>query len=150
MSVPLGSLVDLEGQLSFEIRNAHLALQRDIAAAFRALDLTPEAFYVLCVLYRAPGQTPAALAKLVGVQPPNMHLLLKRLRSAGFVEDLPLKDRRSKALRLTERGEALRRSALTRWFTHCGHVDRQAGDRPHGELNSALRGLARLRPSPQN
>jgi len=70
--------------------------------------LTPVEYAVVASLDDAPDIEQAALARRLGIDPVSTHHLVNRLTAAGYVERrVSALDRRARALRLTQRGQAL-------------------------------------------
>jgi MarR family transcriptional regulator, temperature-dependent positive regulator of motility len=71
--------------------------------------LTPVEYAVLASLETVPDIEQAALARRLGIDPVSAHHMVNRLTAAGYVERrVSAVDRRARALRLTQRGQALR------------------------------------------
>ena len=71
--------------------------------------LTPVEYAVLASLETVPDIEQAALARRLGIDPVSAHHIVNRLTAAGYVERrVSALDRRARALRLTQRGQALR------------------------------------------
>ncbi len=71
--------------------------------------LTPVEYAVLASLESVPDIEQAALARRLGIDPVSAHHIVNRLTAAGYVERrVSALDRRARALRLTQRGQALR------------------------------------------
>lgn len=71
--------------------------------------LTPVEYAVLASLETAPDIEQAALARRLGIDAVSVHHMVNRLTAAGYVERrVSVLDRRARALRLTQRGQAVR------------------------------------------
>lgn len=71
--------------------------------------LTPIEYAVIGALDDAPDTDQGSLAALVGINPVSAHHMTHRLEAAGLVEQrVDPNDRRSRVVRLTARGHALR------------------------------------------
>jgi len=71
--------------------------------------LTPIEYAVISALYDAPGTDQGSLAALLGINAVSTHHMMHRLEAAGLVEQrVDPSDRRSRVVRLTARGHALK------------------------------------------
>lgn len=72
--------------------------------------LTPIEYAVIDALDDSPDMDQGSLAALLGINTVSAHHMSHRLEAAGLVEQgIDLADRRSRVIRLTPRGHALRR-----------------------------------------
>ena len=113
----------LSAALSFQIRAAHLAIDRDLSRSLASIDLSPEAFYVLWVLDEFPGQILVGLSRRLGSKAPNIHRILRRLEAIDLVQRRATADGRSPAYFNTPRGSELRQRAARLFFDHCARID---------------------------
>lgn len=93
--------------------DAFWAAKRALAVAtqdaFAARGVFPGQNFVLQRLWDRDGQTPAELARALGLSTPTVTATAARLQSAGFLTRAPHPtDRRTYLLMLTERGRDLR------------------------------------------
>jgi len=105
-------IYDLPGHL---IRRLHQISVSAFAAETSAagFDLTPVQFAALSTLADHPGIDQATLAGLIAYDRVTIGGVIARLESRGLViRETSEADRRARVLRLTERGEAVLRTAL--------------------------------------
>lgn len=105
-------IYDLPGHL---IRRLHQISVSAFAAETSAagFDLTPVQFAALGTLAENPGIDQATLAGLIAYDRVTIGGVIARLEGRGLIlRETSAADRRAKKLRLTERGEAVLRTAL--------------------------------------
>ena len=102
----------LEQQVCFAV----VVAARSIVALYKPvlgpLGLTHPQYLVMLALWQRTPQTASQLSSALALDPGTLTPLLKRLESAGLVErGRDARDERQLAVRLTERGTALRAQA---------------------------------------
>jgi len=106
-----GAAVDvgpLSGLIGYALRRAQLAVSRDLAQQFAALDIRPTQYAVLVVLARNPGLRAGQVALALGIRRANFVPLLDGLEARGLAErGRATGDRRASALFLTDAGVAM-------------------------------------------
>jgi len=97
----------LEHSLGYVLRRAQLAVFKSFQSAFRSVDITPAQLSVLIIIERNPGLTHTQVADALGIKRANFVALFDKLETRRLVQRGPAADRRSHALHLTPRGQAL-------------------------------------------
>lgn len=94
--------------LGYHVRLAQIAVFRDFAAAFGALDITPTLFASLVLIDVNPGLKQTDLAQAIQLDRSTVVSVIDNLEGRGLVErKRAVDDRRSNALSLTRKGKAL-------------------------------------------
>jgi MarR family 2-MHQ and catechol resistance regulon transcriptional repressor len=120
-------------------------VMRELAGIYQRVGLSPASFNLLVLLQRGRRRgecTQNELGRCLVVSPSDMTGLVDRLERKGLVRRAPGKDRRSKLLRITPRGEALVERV---WPTHAEAVKRLARVVGAEDRATLLRALGRLR-----
>lgn len=121
----LGLLTDLIG---YRLRRAQIRVFQDFARSLAGVDLTPGHFGILVVLSRNPGISQTALAKAVGVERSTLGEVIEKLDARKLVQRQPAPgDRRSRAVRLSPRGERLLDQAIPLVRAHEDGIARDLG-----------------------
>jgi DNA-binding MarR family transcriptional regulator len=97
----------LENTLGYVLRRAQLAVFKSFQSTFRGVDITPAQISVLIIIERNPGLTHTQVADALGIKRANFVALFDKLETRRLVQRGPAADRRSHALHLTPRGQAL-------------------------------------------
>ncbi|MCL7430335.1 MarR family winged helix-turn-helix transcriptional regulator [Streptomyces sp. YS415] len=106
------------GRLSFAIFSLARAHRAYAAELLRELDLHPGQELLLMQLMERDGQTQAELLASVGLDHSTVSKSLKRMQERGLVEREPTEhDRRAMRVRLTPKGEGMRRPLERMWAT---------------------------------
>ncbi|WP_326600446.1 MarR family winged helix-turn-helix transcriptional regulator [Streptomyces sp. NBC_01803] len=106
------------GRLSFAIFTLARAHRAYAAELLRKVDLHPGQELLLMQLMERDGQTQAELLAAVGLDHSTVSKSLKRMQERGLVEREPTEeDRRVMRVRLTPKGEALRKPLEEMWAT---------------------------------
>ncbi len=110
--------LDPEESPGFLLWHATLRWQRDIAAALAPLDLTHVQFVLLAGTWwlNSHGEDPnqLTLARQAGTDVKMTSQVIRKLEAKGLVlREVDPADTRAKRLRVTERGAALAREAIT-------------------------------------
>lgn len=138
----LGSLPKLTG---YALRRAQLAVFEDFIATFAPVGLRPAQFSALLVIQRNPGRKQSEIASALGIKQANFvglmdeldqRRLTRRIRSSA--------DRRSHALTLTAKGEALLQKAFEALTRHEQRLVDCLGAREHEQLRRLLARLSGL------
>lgn len=105
--------------LCLHVQRAARALARRFDEAFRSLGITSGQFSLLMSLNRPEPPGMAPVAALLAMDRTTLTAALKPLERRGFVDILAdPADRRSKRLRLTEKGKLLLAEAAPIWERH--------------------------------
>lgn len=101
----LGPLPDLIG---YALRRSQVAVFADFIATLSELELRPAQFSVLLLVERNPGRKQSDFAGALGIQRPNFVAMMDELDRRGLTRRITSQtDRRSYALELTRKGEAV-------------------------------------------
>ena len=112
----LGPLPDLIG---YNLRRAQVAVFQSFQAAVAPHDITPGQFGVLIMIMENQGLSQSDLGSAVGIDRSTMVAVIDRLESRGLVVRAPSpNDRRSYALRLSDKGDELMRELIPRIQEH--------------------------------
>ena len=94
--------------LGYALRRAQMATVTEFVGALQEVGLRPTQFSVLTVIKENPGVRQSEVCGALGIQKANFVPLLNELQRRGFaVRKAGIVDRRSSALHLTSRGEAV-------------------------------------------
>ena len=105
----------LEEQAGFWLRRAYQRHMAIFATAMNGLDLTSMQFAALVKLGELGPMSQAELGRLTGMDPATMSGVDARLKRRALIAHRPdPKDRRSRLIELTSRGEALLERAIGR------------------------------------
>jgi DNA-binding MarR family transcriptional regulator len=112
----LGPLPDLIG---YNLRRAQVAVFQSFQNAVAPHDITPGQFGVLIMIMENQGLSQSDLGTAVGIDRSTMVAVIDRLESRGLVVRAPSpNDRRSYALRLSDKGDELMRELIPRIQEH--------------------------------
>lgn len=90
------------------MKRAFNTLQADLNATLRPFDLRMITFSALAVVHDNPGLNQSQLAELLGIERPNLVLIVDTLEKRGLVSRTRSEDdRRANTLALTGTGKAL-------------------------------------------
>ncbi len=94
--------------VGYVLRRAQVAVYQDFARTYAEFDIRPVQYAVLTVIERNPGQKQTAVGAALGVKRANFVALCDELERRNLIvrRNIP-NDRRSYALHLTPKGEAL-------------------------------------------
>ena len=109
-SDPAGTLdmSAIERHVGYLLRRAQLQVFEDVIRALAPLGLRPATYSALVIIDANPGRSQREVASALGIQRPNFVAMMDEFETRGLAERLPSPtDRRSHALRLTERGQSL-------------------------------------------
>jgi len=141
----LGVLPEL---LGYRLRQAQIAVFLDFCAGMEALGVTPGRFGVLQVVAANPGLSQSELGGILGIDRSTVVAVIDRLEAGDLVRRMPApKDRRSHALVLGRRGEALLPELEARVRAHEERIARNLSEAERQTLLDLLSRLARDRPA---
>jgi DNA-binding MarR family transcriptional regulator len=109
--------VELEDLVGFELRRANSASARTFSEMFSDLELKPGQFSILLTVTRFPDETQASISKRLSLDPSSVVPLVDQLERRNYLTR-SAKNRRSHALRITERGLAIVGQAQSRIVAH--------------------------------
>jgi DNA-binding MarR family transcriptional regulator len=113
---PLGDLGRLTG---YHLRRASSVFAADFARAMEGTGLRQVLLGILAVVSANPGINQGSVGRLLGIKRANMVSLINELIDAGLVDrEVDPTDRRAFTLKLSRRGTALLKDALTRIEEH--------------------------------
>jgi DNA-binding MarR family transcriptional regulator len=132
----------LPSTLGYVLRRTQLAVFQSFHRTFAQVDLRPAQYTVLTMIGRNPGLKQSQVSEALGIKRANFVALLDSLEERGLARrEAIASDRRSYALFLTKKGEALARKAARMVEQH----ERQLGDRiGHDNAQTLLELLHRL------
>jgi DNA-binding MarR family transcriptional regulator len=135
-SLDLGPLPGLVG---YVLRRAQVAVFQDFARAYAKFDIRPVQYAVLIVIGGNPGQKQTAVGAALGIKRANFVALCDELEKRNLIvrRHIP-NDRRSYALHLTPKGEALLKQLHA---ANAEHEARIAAVLGAGERESFIRQL---------
>ena len=98
----------VQEHIGFRLRMAQVAVFRNFVEAFRPYDLRPVHYSALKLIALNPGLRQQRLGETLEIKRPNLVLLMADMKKRGWIERRrsPV-DKRSYALHLTGKGEAL-------------------------------------------
>jgi DNA-binding MarR family transcriptional regulator len=109
----------LRGFLGYGLKRAFNAVQSDVNATLGPLGLRMITFSALAVVRDAPGISAAGLAQVLGLERPNLVLILDELEGAGLITRTRARtDRRTHELRATLVGRKLAARAADALAAH--------------------------------
>ena len=98
----------LDRVLGYALRRAQVAVFNDFRRSFAELDIRPTQYAVLAILAEHPGLKQGDVSAALGIKRTNFVAVLDELERRGLARrEAVADDRRSRALFLTEEGEAL-------------------------------------------
>jgi DNA-binding MarR family transcriptional regulator len=105
----MAAALPLDDQLCFALYAASMAVQRAYKPMLDEIGITYPQYLVLHTLWEEDGRTVGGVAERLALESSTVTPLVKRLEAAGFVTRArDTGDERRVAVRLTERGKALR------------------------------------------
>jgi DNA-binding MarR family transcriptional regulator len=133
----LGPLPSLTG---YVLRRAQLVVFDDFIKTFAPLGLRPAQFSTLIVIRRNPGRKQSEIAAALGIKQANFVALMDELDQRGLTRRVRSStDRRSHALTLTAKGDALLQKALGVLEKYEQRFVSQLGSDDHERLLELLR-----------
>lgn len=137
----LGPLPDLIG---YNLRRAQIAVFQSFQAAVAPHDITPGQFGVLIMIMENQGLSQSDLGSAVGIDRSTMVAVIDRLESRGLVVRAPSpNDRRSYALRLSDKGAELMQELIPRIQAHDRGMVKDLSAAEIAQLIDFLRRIAR-------
>jgi DNA-binding MarR family transcriptional regulator len=134
--------------LCLHVQRAARALSRLFDEALRPVGLTSGQFSLLNALNRPAPPPIAPVAKLLAMDRTTLTAALKPLERDGLVAiAIDPDDRRSRLLRLTDKGREVLASAIPIWRDVHGAIEAGLPGCEPGDLRGALNGLSRSRPA---
>lgn len=138
------SLGLLPALLGYNLRRAQVAVFQNFAEVVGTSELTPGQFGVLVVVDANPGLSQTQLGNALGIDRSTVVAVIDKLESHGLVARQPaLNDRRSHALRLSERGKAMLRRLTERVQAHEREIARHLSADEQARLVELLSRVAR-------
>ncbi len=135
----LGELPVLSGYM---LRRAQFAAFNDFLRFFDDLGVRPVQYAVLTVIDRNPGLKQAQVSEALGIKRANLVAILDALERRGLARrEAVATDRRSYALRLTDKGESLMRELRARSDAHEKRLSGIIGEDGRRELLKLLHGV---------
>ncbi|MGO8915218.1 MAG: MarR family winged helix-turn-helix transcriptional regulator [Stellaceae bacterium] len=139
-AIDYGSLPE---HLGYVLRRAQLLIFQDFIKSMDGLALRPAQFSLLMVIGHNPGLTQARLGGALRIKSANVVALIDALVGRGLARRSPApRDRRSHALSLTRKGEALLRQASALAREHERRIARGIGSAGRAQLLALLNALA--------
>jgi DNA-binding MarR family transcriptional regulator len=136
----------LPGLIGYVLRRAQVAVYQDFARTYAPFDIRPVQYGVLTVIERNPGQKQTAVGASLGIKRANFVALCDELeRRTLIVRRNTPNDRRSYALHLTPKGEALLKELHEANALHEARVAAALGDEDRGhfiKLLTAISGMS--------
>lgn len=146
---PLG-LGPLPGYTGYLLRRAQLALFDNFISSFKPLGLRPAQFSVLLVMNANPGRRQSEIAAALGIRQANLVGLIDDLDRRGLAKRKRLlTDRRSHALVLTAKGNAILKKGLALQAQFEERLVGELGAAEHARLIASLRKLHGVLTSPE-
>ena len=131
--------------VGYPLRRAQLAVFEDFNRRFAAIELSPAQYSALVTIGANPGRKQSAVAGALGIQRPNFVAMMDELERRGLAARLRTPaDRRSRALALTEAGQALVARARRVQAEQEAAIERLIGREGRERLVAALARLAEL------
>jgi DNA-binding MarR family transcriptional regulator len=116
----------LDTLLGYHLRRAQVAVFADFARTMSSINLTPGQFGVLVLIAANAGLSQSALGAALGLDRSTVVGVIDRLERRGLVLRAPApSDRRSYALKLTEKGETVRQEMVRRVRSHERRIARR-------------------------
>lgn len=122
----------LDDSVGYLLRRAQIAVFQRFFQLFVEVDVRPAQYSALTVIERNPSLSQTQLADALGIKKANLVAMIDGLEERGFARRMPTEnDRRSYALCLTPKGEAL--------MTSLHRLNRQLDQRLSDVLGTAER-----------
>lgn len=130
----------LDTLVGYHLRRAQVAVFADFARAMAGLDVTPGQFGVLVLIAANKGLSQSALGLALGLDRSTVVGVIDQLERRGLVVRAPAPgDRRSYALKLSAKGEILRREVARRVRMHERRIARGLSETERTALIDLLR-----------
>lgn len=131
--------------LGFLLKRVQMAVFNDFIRTFATVDIRPAQFSVLTIIARNPGLKQSQVSNALSIKRTNFVPLLDTLEERGLVKrKLAATDRRSHALHLTAKGNALMKELTALWTEHEQRVRALLGDDGRERLMDLLGRLVEL------
>lgn len=133
----------LDSLLGYHLRRAQVAAFADFARTMSSIDLTPGQFGVLVLIAANAGLHQSALGTALGLDRSTVVGVIDRLERRGLVVRAPApNDRRSYALKLTDKGEGVRQEMAQRVRGHERRIARRLSGAERERLIELLKLVA--------
>jgi DNA-binding MarR family transcriptional regulator len=133
----------LDARLGYVLRRAQVAVFQDFFQAMGALDVSPAQYSTLTVIERNPGLTQTQVADALGIKKANFVAMIKELERRGLAQRAAIPaDKRSFALHLTAKGQALARKLEEASEAHERGVRQALGAEDYARMFAPLKRLA--------
>lgn len=137
--IDLGELPGLSGYM---LRRAQFAAFNDFLRYFEDLGVRPVQYAVLTVIDRNPGLKQSQVSEALGIKRANLVAILDALERRGLARrEAVATDRRSYALRLTDKGAALMKELRARSEAHEKRLAASIGEDGRQQLLKLLHGV---------
>ena len=135
----LGELPQLSGYM---LRRAQFAAFNDFLRFFEDLNIRPVQYAVIAVIDRNPGLKQSQVSEALGIKRANLVAILDALERRGLARrEAVATDRRSHALRLTDKGSALMKEMRQRSQEHEKRLAAVIGEDGRKQLLKLLHGV---------
>jgi DNA-binding MarR family transcriptional regulator len=129
----------LRGFVGYGLKRAFNAVQAEVNATLAPFGLRMVTYSALSVIRDAPGITAAGLADVLGLERPNLVLVLDDLERAGLITRTRAKaDRRAYELRATVEGRKIATRATAALADHDARLTAGLDDGQRAALCAAL------------
>lgn len=137
------SLGSLPESIGFNLRKAQSAVLQRFHDAVAPHDITPGQYGVLTIVGENEGLSQSDLGNALGIDRSTMVAVIDRLEARGLVVRAPSpNDRRSYALRLSAKGQALMKELIPRIHKRDQEIIAELGDGEAERLVDCLRRIA--------
>ena len=135
----------LKSLLGYHLRRAQVAVFQHFAQTMGEADITPGQFGVLSVINGNPGLSQTQLGNALGIDRSTVVMVIDRLEGRGLVMRTPQpNDRRSHALKLSEKGARLLRALEVKVRAHEQHIARELAPAEQRALIDLLDRVAKV------
>ena len=135
----LGELPQLSGYM---LRRAQFAAFNDFLRFFEDLNVRPVQYAVIAVIDKNPGLKQSQVSEALGIKRANLVAILDALERRGLARrEAVATDRRSHALRLTDKGTALMKEMRQRSQEHEKRLASVIGEDGRKQLLKLLHGV---------
>lgn len=139
-SVDLGHL---PGVIGYMLRRAQLAVFQEFARIYAPFGIRPAQYAVLTIIERNPGLKQKDVSEALGIKRANFVAMCDELEKLGLAARRQVAtDRRSYALHLTKKGEALMKKLHAANEEHEARLIRRIGEEGRERLIPLLTALA--------
>lgn len=135
----------LSGLVGYVIRRAQIAVFQDFGKTFDAFGVRPAQYAALTVIERNPGLKQTEIGAALGIKRANFVAMCDELEKLGLAERRAISnDRRSNALYLTKKGEALTVKLHSACKVHEARIAAKIGEDRRDQLLEMLTLVATL------